>query len=220
MSLEQEEQFIGTESHLVPKIDTGEYCNAKKTERNDDGKKVFRGYCQAVAGKGTDHLGDGRCKYHGGAIEGAGAPKGNQNAQTHALNADPHNYHQSLPHEEKEFVRDASAAIEDRVRANTGEVDYLDRIMARRIAIEFHIVSKASDYVENVSGLTETIMTEQGSQEKKAALVAEIRKRDKDIFQMLTDLGVLDDPESKKADALEQWRSWVEEGSRGSPESY
>lgn len=107
-----------------------------------------------------------------------GAPEGNQHAQTHALNADPHHYHQSLPSEEKEYVRDVAASIEDRIRRNTGDVDYLDRVMARRIAIELHIVSKATDYVENVSGLTETIFTGHGSHEKKAALLGEIRKRD------------------------------------------
>lgn len=112
--------------------------------------------------------------------------------------------------EEKEYVRDVAASIEDRIRRNTGDVDYLDRVMARRVAIELHIVSKATDYVENVSGLTETIFTEHGSHEKKAALLGEIRKRDKSIFKMLKELGVLDDPESQKADALERWRGFVE----------
>lgn len=34
--------------------------------------------CKAQAGKGTDHLGTGRCKHHGGAS--SGAPVGNKNA--------------------------------------------------------------------------------------------------------------------------------------------
>lgn len=211
MSLEQEGQFIGEESHLVPKVDAGEHCNAKKVRRNDDGKLLFDGYCEQRAGHGTDHVGEGRCKYHGGCS--TGAPKGNQNAQTHALTADPHHYHESLPAEEREYVRDVSATIEDRIRANTENVDYLDRIMARRIAIELHIVSKASDYVENVSGLTETITTEHGSREKKAALLSEIRQRDKDIIDMLKSLGVLDDPESQKANAVNKWRNWIDDNS-------
>ena len=36
------------------------------------------------AGWGTDHVGSGRCKFHGGAA-GSGAQKGNQNARTHGL---------------------------------------------------------------------------------------------------------------------------------------
>lgn len=211
MSLEEEEELIGEESADVPTVEPGEDCNGKKTERSDDGDTVFAGYCNAKAGSGTDHLGEGRCRYHGGCS--TGAPEGNQNRTTHALNADPQNYFQSLPREQKEYVRDVSATIEDRIRSNTGKVDHLDRTMARRIAIELHIVSKASDYVENVSGLTETIMTEYGSHEKEAALLGEIRKRDKTIFNMLQKVGVLNDPESQKADALEDWRAFVEGGS-------
>jgi len=200
MSLEEEDEFLGEESHRVPTVDPGEYCNGKKTKRDDDGTTIFAGYCNAKAGKGTDHLGQGRCKHHGGCS--TGAPEGNQNAQTHALNADPFNYYQSLPYEQKEYVRAIAATIEDRIRTNTGTVDYLDRIIARRIAIELHIVSKASDYVMNVSGLTETIVTGHGSHEKKATLLGEVRKRDKAIFKMLKKLGVLDDFKSQKADAL------------------
>jgi hypothetical protein len=40
-----------------------------------------------VAGHGTDHLGTGRCKFHGGASPG-GLP-GNQNAVTHGLTRRP-----------------------------------------------------------------------------------------------------------------------------------
>ena len=39
--------------------------------------------CQYQAGQGTDHLGTGRCRLHGGASKGA--PKGNKNAQKHGI---------------------------------------------------------------------------------------------------------------------------------------
>lgn len=55
-------------------------------------------------------------------------------------------------------------------------------------------------------------MTEHGSHEKEVALLDEIRRRDKTIFRMLKEVGVLDDPESRKADAFEQWRFFVEGG--------
>ena len=41
-----------------PPKDPDEYCNARKTDGS--------GYCQQPAGMGTDHLGYGRCKFHGG----------------------------------------------------------------------------------------------------------------------------------------------------------
>ncbi len=39
--------------------------------------------CQQKAGWGTDHVGTGRCKLHGG--KSTGAPAGNQNAFKHGM---------------------------------------------------------------------------------------------------------------------------------------
>lgn len=173
--------------------------------------------CGLPAGWGTDHPGEGACKLHGG---NAGAPEGNNNAETHALNADPYNYYESLDTEQREFIQKFAVSVENRIRENTGKVDSLDEKLAKRIAIELHIVSKATDYVMNVSGLTQTTGDGDTSFERKAALLGEIRKRDRAIVEMLRDLGVLNDPESKKAESLDEWRSWVEEGSPGVPQSY
>lgn len=41
------------------------------------------GKCQLQAGHGTDHIGTGRCRSHGGASNGA--PKGNKNALKHGI---------------------------------------------------------------------------------------------------------------------------------------
>lgn len=109
---------------------------------------------------------------------------------------------------------DASATIEDRIRSIKGDVDYLDRILARRIAVRLHIVCQASDYTGNVVGLTQTVFTEDGTFDQKTPLVDEIRQYDKSIVQDLKSLGVLQDPESKKADALDSWRKFVESETR------
>lgn len=222
-----EDQAIGRESHLIQQVPPGpnpnaegDYprCNAKRTEdvkdsdthnEYDETRTVFQGYCRNKAGKGTDHVGEGRCKHHGGK---AGAPKHNQNGATHAATADPHHYAESLPTEEREFVEDATATICDRIRAQKGDVDFLDRILARRVAIKLHMVAKASDYVENVSGLLQTIQHEHGSHEDKAPLIDEIRRYDDSIFGNLRQLGVLNDPESQKADAMGDWREFITSG--------
>jgi hypothetical protein len=46
---------------------TDDACMGKKTDRRDDRTTVFVGYCRSWPGKGTDHVGEGRCKHHGGA---------------------------------------------------------------------------------------------------------------------------------------------------------
>lgn len=74
--------LVGERVAEVPKLDWGEYCNARrsrpcKTCEEEDrtcGERQFVGYCRAEAGKGTAHFGEGRCRMHGGAT-----PRGAEN---------------------------------------------------------------------------------------------------------------------------------------------
>lgn len=94
------------------------------------------------------------------------------------------------------------------MRQNTGRVDYTDRILSRQVAIQLHISTKASKYVEEESGL----MQEVRGRREAAPLLEEVRKYDDSIFQSLKELGVLDDPESAKADSVGSWRQFLEDG--------
>lgn len=202
-----EEQFIGEEVEAAPTLEPGYHCKAKSFEHIDDGPNRLTGYCSMRAGWGTDHVGEGRCRLHGGAVEGGGAPTGNQNGATHSLNADPNRYYHSLEPDEQAFIRRVALAIETRFQKLTGEIDYLDRVLARRVAVELHIVSKAADYIANESGLIQ----QRGNIERKAALLGEVRKRDRDIFSMLREMGVLEFPEPEPVDPLDAWRGFIEE---------
>lgn len=77
-----EEELVGEPADEVPKQEsTDEDCRGKRV---DDG--AFVGYCQAWPGQGTDHVGEGRCKFHGGlnsGENGQGARADNENAVTH-----------------------------------------------------------------------------------------------------------------------------------------
>lgn len=215
MTLEMEEEFIGEESHLVPTIDPGEDCNAKKTENVDDPedgtRTLFKGYCSNKAGKGTDHVGSGRCMFHAGKTDSGGAPDHNQNAAKSHTTSDPHHYHENLPQDEKEFIEDTTASILDRIRRIHGrEPDFLDRVLARRVSINLHICSKASDYSKDE--LVQVIVHDGDSHEEKGALVEEVRQFSNSIFRNLKKLGVLEDPESQKAQQGNNWRQFVEQG--------
>lgn len=201
-----EEQFIGEEVEAAPKLEPGYHCNARSFERIDDGPNRLTGYCSMRAGWGTDHVGEGRCRLHGGAIVGGGAPKGNQNPATHSLDADPHHHYHSLEPDEQAFIREVALAIEDRFRRLGDGIDSLDRVLARRVAVELHIVSKASDYIQNESGLIQ----QRGNITRKAALLGEVRKRDRDIVQMLREMRVLEFPEPESPDPLDAWRGFIE----------
>lgn len=81
-----EDELIGRRADDVPKQDpTEKDCMGKRTERRD-GESVFAGYCRSWPGRGTDHVGEGRCTNHGGhnsGENGQGAKDGNDNAVTH-----------------------------------------------------------------------------------------------------------------------------------------
>lgn len=209
MTSNEEDQHLGREIDAVPKVEPDKECNGRKAERTEDGGRVFAGYCSLPAGWGVVEGGETgcRCKLHGG-VRGGGAPANNQNATKHGLDADPHHYYQSLSSEEQQFIEDLSTTIEDRVRENTGRVDYTDRILSRQVAIRLHISTKASNYVENESGLDQAVR----GRREVAPLLKEVRKYDDSIFKSLKELGVLDDPESAKAESVDTWRRFVEDG--------
>jgi hypothetical protein len=142
--------------------------------------------CKRPAGWGTDHVGEGRCKLHGG---NAGAPEGNQNAAKHALNSDPHHYFKSLSSEERAYIEKIASVIEDRIRENTGKLGPMDRTMARMIAIKIHIAWKASDHIANESGL----MQETGDRTEPAPLFKEFRRYNDSIFRNLQKIDALID---------------------------
>lgn len=73
------EGLIGRPMEVVPPVPPGWDCNARRWERNEeaDDVRIFVGYCKNRAGKGTDHVGEGRCKFHGGAADNVGRENGN-----------------------------------------------------------------------------------------------------------------------------------------------
>lgn len=75
---DSENEFIGQLLNDVPKRPPAEDCNGRRWDRREgDSELVFVGYCQNRAGKGTDHVGEGRCKFHGGAADNTGRSNGN-----------------------------------------------------------------------------------------------------------------------------------------------
>lgn len=71
-------------------------CGAK-TKKGDK--------CQNPQGHGTDHVGTGRCRLHGGASKGA--PKGSQNALKHGI------YSKLFSHEELTAAKEMQGSVEN-----------------------------------------------------------------------------------------------------------
>lgn len=180
---------------------TDSKCGARKRDGSDDP-------CGLPAGWGTDHVGDGRCKLHGG---NAGAPRNNQNASKHGLYSDPHHYFESLSLEQQDYIEEVASMILDRVQKQKATVNQSDQIRSRAIAIQFHISSKASSYIQSKSEREDGVVS-QPSYEGTGPLLREFRRCDTSIFQRLSEIGVFDESESQEVDSLKSWRRFIEAG--------
>lgn len=196
---------IGDPVEEVPTIDPDDTCNGKRSS----GAGEFEGYCDRPAGEGTNHEGTGRCAECAGNSTGpkteAGKLASRQNGTKHNLTADPESYAETLDsEEERNFVYDVAHAVEQRIHENTGDLDFLDEVLARRIAIQLHIAMKASGYFGQ-QGLFERIQTDDGQIEVPNRMLEHIRQYDKDLVNNLEKIGAT---KSKDADidALTLWR--------------
>lgn len=203
--------LVGEDVTDVPTIDPDESCNGKRFTK--DGK--FEGYCDNPAGEGTDHEGRGRCAECAGNSTGpqteAGKLKAARNGAKHNLTADPFNYHESLDDpEEGRFVLEAATAIERRIKENTGEIDFLDEVLARRMAVQLHIATKASEHIAD-EGLFERIFTPDGQIEVENRMLDHIRQFDKDLVRNLERIGATKASDGD-VDVLEYWRASLTDG--------
>jgi hypothetical protein len=239
-----EDELIGNALDQVPEQDpTDETCMARRSEKRD-GESVFLGYCGAWPGKGTDHVGEGRCDRHGGAggapedndnAEGndGGASEGNTNAVTHGAYADHNSYYQDVLDDElREFVDDVFADYLHDYQERHGEpvlgieaelfrisVTHAKDIGLDRWAHEkpdgldsgHPLVDKETEIVPIGDGQTET------QRSFRESVVQAAQKRlSTDRRTWLKDLGLLDDPESAKADAIsdlkDAWKTSAQNG--------
>jgi len=130
----------------VYKKSNGAYCLICGVTRRD---KV----CKAYAGRGTDHLGYGRCKNHGGSCTGPVTPEGKaiaaQNSRIHGLYAKV-----LLPHEQKIFEQLHQAkdlGLENEIRIlKTKILSYLEKW-------RFEYVNNYQD-VKKLGGTEETAL--------------------------------------------------------------
>lgn len=183
--------------------------NEEKVEGKCNAKTRDGGYCALVAGYGTDHKGEGRCKYHGGA--GSGAPKGNQNAQKHGLYSQRSNYYEDLPAEEKAWI---DALVESMLEDAPFTKDNFQKFqMLREIAIDTHKQRQANDYTAEEGLIQENIVRDDDGNpmlDDNGELITETDENpvnmtydrlDRSKVRKMKELGLLDDPESQKAQA-------------------
>lgn len=191
--------------------------------RTEDDEVVFGGYCKAWPGKGTDHLGEGRCSSHGGEVGDGGAPEGNQNATQHGAYAAVDAWYTEVATDaEREVVDEVFADYMARYEERHGEPPYGHEVELFRIAVSVgkHIhagrwAQERPDELDSGNALVdrEVHYSDEGRRhfEYKETVVAKAQKRlSTDRRQWLKDLGLLEDGESAQASATGSLASAIE----------
>jgi hypothetical protein len=194
--------------------------------------------CGHAAGWGTD-FDTGKCricrgtKPDGTVPDDHGAPTGNTNAVTHGAYADANSYYQDVLDEDlREFVDDVFADYFEKYRELHGDPPLGIEAELFRVAVTHAkdigldrwadekpdglesghpLVDEETELVPIGDGMTET----QRSYRESVVLRAQ-KRLSTDRRQWLKDLGLLEDPESQKADALgdlkDAWKTSAQDG--------
>jgi len=232
-----EDELIGTPSKGVPTLEpTDEDCLGKRTEKRDD-ETVFVGFCRSTPGRGTDHVGEGRCKHHGGCNggdNGQGAPEGNDNADGNDGGASEDNTNAVKHGAYADHNRFYNQVLDDPLRALADDIfaDYIEKYRASHggppLGLESELFRLSVSHVKDVvldnwatdrpaSLETDNPLVEQNTEKdhveevgpvdqhtyKESVVLQAQKKLSTDRRQWLKDLGLLEDPESQKADAID-----------------
>jgi len=161
------------------------------------------GYCANRSGFRTTHFGEGRCYLHGGATRNVN--RGNNHAEKHGLYAERQNYYNNRSRQEQQWIDAVVESLLD--DAPFGPESFAKLQMLRNIAIDMHKQQRANDYIDEV-GVVErdkTIgYTDQGKpilEDQENALNIAYDRLTRTTTRQLKELGLLDDPESQKAEA-------------------
>lgn len=161
------------------------------------------GYCANKAGFRTDHIGDGRCYLHGGGSKTANT--GNNYAEKHGLYADRQNYYKNRTTLEQQWI---DAVVESLLDDAPFSADNFAKMsMIRNIAIDMHKLKNANDFIDKAGLVQEDKIVGYGNngkpikEDKENPINVTYDRLNRTMTRQLKELGILDDPESQKAES-------------------
>lgn len=172
--------------------------------------------CSLSKGWGTDHKGEGRCKFHGGLS--TGAPKGNDNAATHRLNSNPSLLYENLDESRQDIVDELRDSIVEQLADRWGGLEAVPAThirQARRIAMNLLKVTvlseewqaKQAEESGNPLMERETRTSDEGHEfevdipSKVESIAGDLSRENR---MWLKDMGILGSPEEQQADAASE----------------
>lgn len=189
---------------------TEDKCNARvrnypddwPTDDNDEPKE---GYCANHAGFRTSHVGDGKCYLHGGAsVE---TNKGNTYNESHGIYTNRQPYYDNHGDKEQNWIDAVVESLLDDMPGGQSDPSIAKLEMIRNIAIDMHKERRANEYIDEVGVVhkDKTVgYTEDGRPMKEDVenpLNISYDRLSRNITRNMEKLGILDNPESQKADA-------------------
>jgi len=178
------------------------YCSAEvRDPQIPDEWDQDTGYCANRAGFRTDHVGEGRCYLHGGISTNHGT----NYAEKHGLYADRQNYYDNRSSAEQAWIDSIVESILDRAPFGPDQKYKLE--MVRNVAIDMHKMKNANDYIDEkgVVHKDKTVgYTDDGKpikMDEENVINIAYDRLDRSTTRKLEKLGVLNDPESQKAEA-------------------
>jgi len=161
-------------------------------------------YCEQPQGFRTDHAGTGRCYLHGGASKSTN--EGNTYAQTHGLYTNRQSYYENCSDREQMWIDGVVESLLD--DAPFGDNPPFAKLqMVRNIAIDMHKLQRANDYIDEkgVVHKDKTVgYTDDGQpikMDEENVLNVAYDRLNRTLTRQLKELGILDDPDSQKAEA-------------------
>ena len=189
---------------------TEDKCNARVRNYpddwpTDDDGEPKEGYCAHPSGFRTDHSGEGRCYLHGGAAKSV--MKGNTHSETHGLYTNRQSYYENRSDEEQNWIDAVVESLLDDMPGGDSNPSMAKLEMVRNIAIDMHKERRANEYIDEIGVVhkDKTVgYTDDGRPMKEDVenpLNISYDRLSRNITRNMEKLGILDDPESKKADA-------------------
>jgi len=165
--------------------------------------------CGHPEGWGTDNE-TGPCKFHGGAAEDQGAPEGNQNATRHGIHATPAYLADHLNESQRDQLTATFEALCTRYERRRGhDPDYAAKRRLRRVSIEILKEDLADEWLASEAADSGSLLMEQRETDDGEsyavpnAVLEPLTALKRETRLTLKDMGLLDDPDTQQANALE-----------------
>lgn len=189
----------------MPNLEKDEDCCNARVKNLPDDWPQDEGYCANKAGFRTSHVGDGRCYLHGGSTP-SGINQDNTHAETHGIHTKRQRYYRKASDAEQAWM---DAVVESLLDDMPGGDDpsFAKLQMVRNIAIDMHKLRNANDYVEEIGVVhrDKTVgYTDDGKpikEDQENAVNIAYDRLNRTLTRQMKELGILDDPDSKQAEA-------------------